>query len=71
MINDWEVMADQLLGMVKVKDNSKAIDNSLWRRFSRAEKLPNNQCKQIVPIAGALFPSTEIFVFIPFPKMGD
>jgi len=43
-----EVSADQLLGIEKIKTNSRVRDTRLWRRFSQIEKLPPSDRKPLV-----------------------
>ena len=47
------VSSDQLLGIEPVKENGKAKDNRLWRRFAQVEKLPPAQRKPIMQILDA------------------
>jgi len=46
------VTADQLLGMMEVKE-VKQKDSRLWQRFARVEKLPPRERKKIVDLLDA------------------
>jgi len=44
------LLADQLLGVERVKADGRVRDSRLWRRFSLIEKLPPSRRKPIVQL---------------------